>query len=81
MGANGAAVAVPLLSFNLGVEAGQVAVAALVLPMTLWLGRIKERNPRTQMTPLIGPLSRPVTVCSVGIALAGSYWLVTRVFG
>jgi hydrogenase/urease accessory protein HupE len=86
VGTDGATVAVPLLSFNLGVEAGQLAVAALVLPMTRWFGRIKENNPRTQMVPGIGALRqaqdgarpRPVTVCSVAIALAGSYWLVTR---
>ena len=33
----GAKIAVPLVSFNLGVEAGQMAVAALVLPIIWWL--------------------------------------------
>ena len=36
-GAIGAKIAFPLLSFNLGVELGQIAVAALVLPLILWM--------------------------------------------
>lgn len=58
-----------LVSFNLGVEVGQAAVVALLLPLLLRLRR--------------GPWfdARVVPVASVCVALAGLYWLVERVFG
>lgn len=61
-------VAVPLLSFNLGVELGQVAVAAVVLPV-LWRLRTK---------PVF--IQRWVPACSAAVALAGAYWFVERVW-
>ena len=60
-------IAVPLVGFNLGVEFGQLSVAAIVLPM-LW-------NLRRQ--PFF--VRRWVPVCSVAVALAGSYWMVERI--
>jgi hypothetical protein len=60
-----------LLGFNLGVEAGQLAVAAVVLPL-LVLAR------RRASTPAWG---RAVRVASVGICLAGAGWLVERTLG
>ncbi|MET0650459.1 MAG: HupE/UreJ family protein [Pyrinomonadaceae bacterium] len=68
LGSGGAALLVPLFSFNLGVELGQVAVAALVLPL-LW----KLRD-----IPAFERYGR--VVISVAIALAGAYWFVTRLF-
>lgn len=65
IGANGGAV-VPLLSFNLGVELGQIAIAALVLPLI--------RQLRQQPSFVI----RYVPACSILIALAGGYWLIER---
>lgn len=62
----GLVVAVPLLSFNLGVEIGQLAIAALLLPLILWL----RGNPAF--------LSRGVPACSLLIAAAGGYWLLER---
>jgi len=56
----------PLLSFNLGVEIGQVAVAALVLPL-IW--KLRQR-PRFVV--------RYVPACSILVALAGGYWLIER---
>jgi hydrogenase/urease accessory protein HupE len=56
----------PLLSFNLGVEAGQIAVAALVLPL-IWKLR---QQPRFAV--------RYVPACSIFVALAGGYWLIER---
>jgi len=56
----------PLLSFNLGVEIGQIAVAALVLPL-IWKLR---RHPRFVI--------RYVPACSILVALAGGYWLIER---
>ena len=60
-------VVVPLLKFNLGVEAGQLAVAAVVFPLIL----AARRRPWTA--------HRLVPACSVVIALAGAWWLVERV--
>jgi hydrogenase/urease accessory protein HupE len=60
-------IVVPLVSFNLGVEVGQIAVAALVLPV-VW--KLKRR-------PSFIP--RYVPACSILIALAGGCWLIERV--
>lgn len=69
LGAGGAALLVPLFSFNLGVELGQTAVAALLLPLLWKLRDITafERYGRVAI--------------SVAIAVAGAYWFVTRLFG
>lgn len=56
----------PLFSFNLGVELGQVTVAAMVLPIIWWLHK----------KPLIEPKLTPV--CSILVCLAGGYWLIER---
>jgi len=68
VGAGGGGVAVPLLSFNLGVELGQLVIAAIVLPVIWQLGK-KEWFAR-----------RAVPICSVVIALAGTWWFVQRVW-
>jgi hypothetical protein len=60
-------IVVPLVGFNLGVELGQLCVAAIVLPI-LWELR---RNPSF--------VRQWVPVCSVAIALAGAYWMVERI--
>jgi len=62
----GTKIAVPLVSFNLGVELGQMAVAALVLPLIWWL--------RTE--PAV--VRRSVPACSVLVVLAGAWWLLQR---
>jgi hydrogenase/urease accessory protein HupE len=64
--AQGSRAIVPLFSFNFGVELGQIALAALVLPV-IW----KLREQPKFMT-------RYVTAFSLLIALAGGYWLVER---
>jgi hydrogenase/urease accessory protein HupE len=56
----------PLLSFNLGVEIGQVAVAAVVLPL-IW--KLRQR-PRFVV--------RYVPAFSILVAMAGGYWLIER---
>ena len=66
VGSGGAGILVPLVSFNLGVELGQIAVAALLLPL-IWT--LKQR-------PAL--MHRLVPVCSVMVTLAGAYWLVER---
>ena len=66
IGANGTSIVVPLLSFNLGVELGQLAIAALVLPL-IW---------KCRSSPVF--VRRLVPIGSGMIVLAGSYWLVER---
>ena len=59
---------VALLTFNLGVEAGQLAVLAVLLPLLFVLRKVpafKEWG---------------VRVVSAGIVVAGAVWFVARVF-
>jgi len=57
---------VPLFSFNLGVETGQLIVTALALPVIWWL----------HTKPLVEKYFVPV--CSTIVCLAGGYWLLER---
>jgi len=66
IGSRAGGVVAPLLSFNLGVELGQIAVAAVVLPM-IWNMR---RRPFFE--------SRLAPACSVFVAIIGAYWLLQR---
>ena len=66
VGVNGSGLSLPLFSFNLGVELGQIALAAVVLPL-LWQLRKWEWF-----------LRRGVPAISALVALAGLYWLVAR---
>ena len=68
LGAGGAALLMPLFSFNLGVELGQIAFAALLLPL-LWKLRSSKAFEK-----------HGVIILSALVALAGLYWLVTRLF-
>ena len=68
VGSNGSGMAVPLVSFNLGVELGQIAIAALVLPV-IWKLRAKPAF-----------INRWVPACSVLVALLGGYWFIQRVW-
>ena len=67
-GSSAAGVALALLTFNLGVEFGQLAAAAVMLPL-VWVMRSR---PAWQ--------ARLVPACSVLIAIAGGYWLVERLW-
>jgi hydrogenase/urease accessory protein HupE len=62
-------IAVPLFSFNLGVELGQIAVAAILLPL-IWRF---SRKPEFAL--------HWVPACSVLVAAAGAYWFIDRVWG
>lgn len=66
VGSDGRGLAMPLFTFNLGVELGQIAIAAVVLPI-VWQLRKQERFVRLGI-PLL----------SATIALAGLWWLVDR---
>ena len=68
LGQSGSELALPLFAFNLGVEAGQLAVAALVVPVLLLL----RRNDSV--------VRRVATFVSVVVIVISSYWLVQRVF-
>jgi hydrogenase/urease accessory protein HupE len=68
VGAQAGGVAMPLLAFNLGVELGQIAVAAVLLPL-IWKLRTK-----LVFVQRWGP------ACSVLVALAGAYWFFQRVW-
>ncbi len=60
----------PLFSFNLGVELGQIAIAAVVLPI-IWRLRRNEKF-----------LKRGVPALSAAVAAAGLYWFLERtIFG
>ena len=65
-GVVGAEITIPLLSFNLGVELGQMAVAALVLPLILWM----------RSEPAF--VRRSVPVCSSLVVVGGAWWLLQR---
>lgn len=56
-----------LLSFNVGVELGQLAIVLLLLPVALWLG--KWRHGR-----------RTIVALSLVLALFGAAWFVDRAF-
>lgn len=66
VGRGGQGIAMPLFSFNLGVEVGQIVIAAVVLPI-LWKLRQQEAF-----------VKRGVPVLSAIIALAGTFWLLQR---
>jgi hypothetical protein len=59
----------PLVQFNLGVEAGQLAVAAFVFPIILAL----------RSRPSLKFDRRWVPACSAIVAAVGGWWLVTRI--
>lgn len=66
VGSGAAGVALPLFSFNLGVELGQLLLAALLLPAFRTLDK----------HPLLA--RRCIPASSVAVALAGVYWLIQR---
>jgi hypothetical protein len=60
---------IALLTFNLGVEVGQIAVLALILPLIL----VAKKRAWFE--------DKGVKVISAMIVAAGLFWFVTRVFG
>lgn len=66
LGQTGGSIVPPLLSFNLGVETGQLAVTSIFLPMLL-LGR---RRP--------GFVRYGLPAISTAVILVSSYWIVER---
>lgn len=68
VGQRAGGVIIPLFGFNLGVELGQLAIAAIVLPI-VWKLRTKENF-----------LRYGVPACSAIVVLAGSFWFIQRVW-
>ncbi len=66
VGSNGHGLAMPLFTFNLGVEVGQVTIAAIVLPL-VW-----------QLRKNAAFVRRGVPILSAVVALAGLYWFLER---
>ena len=69
-------IAIPVVSFNLGVELGQITILLLVLPVLTLIRRAgapdeKARERRQKWLVRVG---------SLPIVLLGSFWLVDRVF-
>ncbi|HJW37131.1 MAG TPA: HupE/UreJ family protein [Candidatus Udaeobacter sp.] len=68
IGSGTGGVVLPLFSFNLGVELGQIMVAAVALPI-IW--KLRE-NPMF--------IARWAPACSAAVVLLGSFWFVQRVW-
>jgi hydrogenase/urease accessory protein HupE len=66
IGSGTGGVALPLLSFNLGVELGQIMVAVVALPI-VW---------KLRANPVF--IVRWVPACSAAVVLLGSFWFVER---
>jgi len=66
VGSNGHGLALPLFTFNLGVEIGQITIAAIVLP----IGWQLRKNPTF--------IRRGVPILSTIVAAAGLYWFLER---
>ena len=68
IGAGTGGILLPLFSFNLGVELGQVMVAAAALPI-IW---------KLRQNPMF--IARWAPACSAVVVLLGSFWFVERVW-
>lgn len=66
VGSNGHGLLVPLFTFNLGVEVGQISLAAIALPL-LWLLRKREAVFRPE-NPVLSSI----------VAAAGLFWFLQR---
>jgi hydrogenase/urease accessory protein HupE len=68
IGSGAGGIVLPLVSFNLGVELGQIMVAAVALPI-IW--KLRE-NPMF--------VARWAPACSAAIVVLGGFWFVERVW-
>jgi hydrogenase/urease accessory protein HupE len=68
IGSGTGGIVLPLFSFNLGVELGQIMVAGLVLPI-IW--KLRE-NPMF--------IARWAPACSAAVVVLGSFWFAERVW-
>jgi hydrogenase/urease accessory protein HupE len=68
IGSDSGGIVLPLFSFNLGVELGQIMIAAAVLPI-IW--KLREN-------PIF--IARWAPTCSAAVVVLGSFWFVQRVW-
>jgi hydrogenase/urease accessory protein HupE len=68
IGSGTGGIVLPLFSFNLGVELGQIMVAAVALPI-IW--KLRENSMF---------ITRWAPACSAAVVLLGSFWFVERVW-
>jgi hydrogenase/urease accessory protein HupE len=68
IGSRTGGIALPLLSFNVGVELGQIIVVAVVLPI-IW---------KLRTNPVF--IARWAPACSAAVVLLGSFWFADRVW-
>jgi len=68
IGSGTGGIVLPLFSFNLGVELGQIMVAAAALPI-IW---------KLRASPMF--IARWAPACSAAVVLLGSFWFVQRVW-
>jgi len=68
------AIVLPVVSFNLGVELGQIAILLVAFPLLAWIrkGATEESSALRQR--------RLVRIGSAPILLLGCFWLVDRIF-
>ena len=67
------ALLIALAFFNIGVEIGQVAIVAIVVPLLLGIDRLSARAPAA-------PARRPALVYTISALIAGlgGYWFIER---
>ncbi len=67
------ALIIALAFFNIGVEIGQVAIVAIVVPLLLGIDRLSARSPAA-------PARRPALVYGVSAVISGlgGYWFIER---
>jgi hydrogenase/urease accessory protein HupE len=67
-------IVIPVVSFNLGVELGQISILLVVFPVLTLIRRAPDEKARERRQ------RRLVRVGSLPILLLGTFWLVDRVF-
>jgi hydrogenase/urease accessory protein HupE len=67
-------IALPVVSFNLGVEVGQITILLVVLPVLILIRRAPDEAARARRQKWL------IRIGSMPILLLGAFWFVDRVF-
>jgi hydrogenase/urease accessory protein HupE len=67
-------IAVPVVSFNLGVELGQISILLVVFPLLAWIRKGSDETTSARRQQLL------VRIGSTPILVLGLAWLVDRIF-
>jgi hydrogenase/urease accessory protein HupE len=78
LGSSGVGLAMPLLKFSIGLETGQLVIAAVLLKVLLTLRRRRAAS-EDRMPEARAFEPRWVPAGSVLVAMIGAYWLIVRV--